>query len=122
MQGYTDSPIEVECYSRDSVKDNADIELLNADPIATDEAGYPKDAFLEQPQYNIPVAGDEYIFPLDHDKYTNLDRDLALRKGEAGKTIPLKIFGHMVSLTDDPVNGWPRDENGIPYDWNILEE
>ena len=79
--------------------------LLNADPIATDEAGYPKDAFLQQPQYNIPVAGDEYIFPLDHDKYTNLDRDLALRKGEAGKTIPLKIFGHMVSLTGDPING-----------------
>ena len=105
MQGYTDGPVEVDYYSRDSVKDNADIELLNADPIATDEAGYPKDAFLQQPQYNIPVAGDEYIFPLEHDKYTSLERDLALRKGEAGTTMALKIFGHMVSLTDDPVNG-----------------
>ena len=105
MQGYTDGPVEVDYYSRDSVKDNADIELLNADPIATDGAGYPKDAFLQQPQYNIPVAGDEYIFPLEHDKYTSLERDLALRKGEAGTTMALKIFGHMVSLTDDPVNG-----------------
>lgn len=105
LQGYTPGPIDVDYFSRDSMKDGSTISKLNADPVDSDDAGYPKDSFLQKQQYNNPVAGGEYIFPLDDDKYTSLNRELALREGEAGQTMPLKIFGQLVSITDgDPIN------------------
>lgn len=105
LQGYTPSPIDVDIFSRDSMKDDDTISKLNADPVESDEAGYPKDSFLQKQQYNNPVAGGEYIFPLEDDKYTSLNRELALREGEADKTMPLKIFGQLVEITDgDPIN------------------
>ena len=105
LQGYTPGPIDVDYFSRDSMKDDGTISDLNADPVKSDNAGYPKDSFLQKQQYNNPVAGGEYIFPLDDDKYTSLNRELALREGEAGQTMALKIFGQLVSITDgDPIN------------------
>ncbi len=105
LQGYTSGPIDVDYFSRDSMKDNGSISKLNADPVTSDDAGYPKDSFLQKQQYNNPVAGGEYIFPLEDDKYTSLNRELALREDEADKTMPLKIFSQLVGITDgDPIN------------------
>ena len=94
MQGYTSGAIDnVKDYSRDSVKDDGTISgELNYDAIETDSAGFPKDTFIQNPYYNSELAGDEYIFPLEDDKYNNLNRELCLRsKGvEFLKTTLLK--------------------------------
>ncbi|MCR5240341.1 MAG: phage baseplate assembly protein V [Prevotella sp.] len=105
MQDYTSGPIDVDDYYRDSMKDGEEIEKLNADPVETDDANYPKDTFLQKQQYNNPVASEEYIFPLENEKYNSLNRELALRKNEADKTVPLKLAETVVGITDgDPIN------------------
>lgn len=103
MQGYTDGTVEVEDYSRDSVKDDENINGdLNYDAIAKDASGYPTDSFPAKMQYNSPLAGEEYIFPLDDDKYNNLNRELGLRsnKGQWAKTMSLKAAAAMASNED----------------------
>ncbi len=94
MQDYTKGPVDnVQDYSRDWVKDDGNIKgELNYDAIDVDDAGYPSDTFPATPQYNIPQSGGEYIFPLDNDKYNNLNRELCLRgnDAEAAKTLLLR--------------------------------
>lgn len=103
MQGYTDGIVEVEDYSRDSVKDNGIIAgELNFDPIAKDDSGLPNDAFTGKLNYNTPLAGEEYIFPLENDKYTNLNRELCFRGRdfEQLKTIALKATAAITACED----------------------
>lgn len=103
MQGYTDGAVEVEDYSRDSVKDDENINGdLNYDAIAKDASGYPTDSFPAKMQYNSPLAGEEYIFPLDDDKYNNLNRELGLRSksGQWAKTMTWKSFAAITSNED----------------------
>lgn len=105
MQGYTDGPVDVGYYSRDSVKDNGEIPNdLNYDPIEKDEAGYPSDAFPTKRQYNAQLAGDEYIFPLEDKKYTNLNRELGMRGLQTLKTLALKA-----------ASAWVASEDGNPF-------
>lgn len=101
MQGYTDGPVDVGYYSRDSVKDNGEIpDELNFDPIMKDEVGYPSDAFPTQRQYNAQLAGDEYIFPLEDKKYTNLNRELGMRGLQTLKTLALKAASTVATSED----------------------
>ena len=104
MQGYTSGPIDVQDYSRDSVKDNGNLDgTLNYDVIKKDEAGYPTDTFMEKPQYNTPLGGDEYIFPLENDKYYNLKREVCIREGEWPKTALLRLAGAVAKEEDGDV-------------------
>jgi hypothetical protein len=93
MQGYTSGPIDVNYYNYDSVKDDATISGdLNYDVIEKDEAGFPKDTFKPYPQFNDSLACDEYIFPLENDKYNNLKRELGFRtKEETATTTALRL-------------------------------
>ena len=93
MQGYTSGPIDVNYYNYDSVKDDATIPGdLNYDVIEKDKAGFPKDTFKPYPQFNDSLACDEYIFPLENDKYNNLKRELCFRTaGEAATTMALRL-------------------------------
>ena len=93
MQGYTSGPIDVNYYNYDSVKDDATIPGdLNYDVIEKDEAGFPKDTFKPYPQFNDSLACDEYIFPLENDKYNNLKRELGFRTaGETATTMALRL-------------------------------
>ena len=93
MQGYTSGPIDVNYYSYDSVKDDANIPgNLNYDVIEKDKAGFPKDTFKPNPQFNDSLACDEYIFPLENDKYNNLKRELGFRTaGETATTMALRL-------------------------------
>ena len=101
LQGYTDGPVDVGYYSRDSVKDDGNIRGdLNFDPIQKDEVGYPSDAFPTKRQYNAQLAGDEYIFPLEDKKYTNLNRELGLRGLQALKTMALKVTSTVTTSED----------------------
>ena len=101
MEGYTPATIDVEDFSRDSAKDNGKIEgTLNYDAIEKDKAGYPKDTFLKKPQYNTPLGGDEYIFPLENDKYNNLNRELCIRANEQWKTMLLRTVDGVVKSED----------------------
>ena len=64
-QGITDSPFEVDCYSRDSIKDGqGKMEGTNYDLIEKNSLGYPHDTFPSKPVYNSELASDEYFFPL----------------------------------------------------------
>ena len=103
MQGYTDGIVDVEDYSRDSVKDNGTIAgELNFDAIEKDKSGLPNDAFEGKLNYNTPLAGEEYIFPLEDDKYTNLNRELCFRgkNFEQLKTIALKATAAIAACDD----------------------
>ena len=103
MQGYTDGIVDVEDYSRDSVKDNGTIAgELNFDAIEKDKSGLPKDAFEGKLNYNTPLAGEEYIFPLEDKKYTNLNRELCFRgkNFEQLKTIALKATAAIAACDD----------------------
>jgi hypothetical protein len=80
MQGYTaGAKNDVTDYSRDSVKDDGSLGDLNYDVIETDDAGFPTDTFTLGTHYNSPLGGDEYIFPLDDNKYNKLTRELCFR-------------------------------------------
>lgn len=103
MQGYTDGIVDVEDYSRDSVKDNGTIAgELNFDAIEKDKSGLPNDAFEGKLHYNTPLAGEEYIFPLEDKKYTNLNRELCFRGKdfEQLKTIALKATAAIAACED----------------------
>ena len=103
MQGYTDGIVDVEDYSRDSVKDNGTIAgELNFDAIEKDKSGLPNDAFEGKLNYNTPLAGEEYIFPLEDKKYTNLNRELCFRGKdfEQLKTIALKATAAIAACED----------------------
>ena len=103
MQGYTDGIVDVEDYSRDSMKDNGTIAgELNFDAIEKDKSGLPNDAFEGKLHYNTPLAGEEYIFPLEDKKYTNLNRELCFRgkNFEQLKTIALKATAAVAACED----------------------
>ena len=103
MQGYTDGIVDVEDYSRDSVKENGTIAgELNFDAIEKDKSGLPNDAFEGKLNYNTPLAGEEYIFPLEDKKYTNLNRELCFRGKdfEQLKTIALKATAAIAACED----------------------
>ena len=103
MQGYTDGIVDVEDYSRDSVKENGTIAgELNFDAIEKDKSGLPNDAFEGKLHYNTPLAGEEYIFPLEDKKYTNLNRELCFRGKdfEQLKTIALKATAAIAACDD----------------------
>ena len=104
MEGSTPSTIDVEDFARDSAKDDGKIQgTLNYDVIEKDKAGYPTDSFLTKLQYNTPLGGDEYIFPLENDKYNNLNRELCVRGGEQYKTILLRAAEGVVTSEDNNV-------------------
>ena len=103
MQGYTSGPIAVDYYNYDSAKDDDKIPGdLNYDVIAKDGAGYPTDTFKPHPQFNDSLACDEYIFPLEDDKYNNLKREVCLRvnNGEFAKSTALRIASAIASHED----------------------
>jgi len=102
MQDFTDGPLSVEDYCRDSAKGgNTDNDTLNYDAVVVDNAGYPTDSFPSKLQYNASMGGDEYIVPLENKKYYNLNRELCLRAGEQWKTLLVKA-----------TNTWVKSEDG----------
>ena len=128
MQGYTSGPISVDDYSRDSVKSSNTVpeDALNFDPVEKDDAGYPKDTFLENLKFNDPLAGDEFIFPLDNDKYSSIARDLCLRGvGEIATTALLKASDEVVKSEDGCVTTIVGDilggEAKDAYTWGITD-
>ena len=100
LQDYTDGPIDTQFYSRDSVKDDEKISGLNSDPIDKDSAGYPTDSFPKKVAQNAELANDEYIFPLEKDKFTSLNREMGMRSDEAASTVLLGAAQEVVGNTE----------------------
>lgn len=105
LQDYTEGPIDTQFYSRDSIKDDDKIDDLNYDPIDKNDAGYPDDSFPEKVAYNAELANDEYIFPLEKDKFTSIAREMGLRSDEALSTVMLGATQEIVGSTDGGVAG-----------------
>ena len=98
-QGITDSPFEVDCYSRDSIKDGqGKMEGTNYDLIEKNSLGYPHDTFPSKPVYNSELASDEYFFPLYADKFTSFKRE----RGGANQIFP--IISKIASKSNDLVH------------------
>lgn len=91
-QGITDSPFEVDCYSRDSIKDGqGKMEGTNYDLIEKNSLGYPHDTFPSKPVYNSELASDEYFFPLYANKFTSYARETGCVNG-AGDGFGNQLF------------------------------
>lgn len=103
LQDYTEGPIDTQFYSRDSVKDDETIGDLNFDTIDKDDAGYPTDSFPEKVARNAEVASDDFIFPLQKDKFTSIAREMGVRKDEALSTVLLGATQEVVGNTE---GGW----------------
>ena len=113
MQDFTDGPLTIEDYCRDSAKGgDTDNDTLNYDAVTMDDAGYPKDSFLSELQYNTSLGGDEYIVPLDNEKYYNLNRELCLRANEQWKTLLLRATGIWVKSEDGNIGSMLGDYAG----------
>lgn len=100
LQDYTEGPIDTQFYSRDSVKDDENIEDLNFDTIDKDGAGYPTDSFPAKVACNAEVANDEFIFPLAKDKFTSIKREMGLRPDEALSTVLCDATHELVGNTE----------------------
>ena len=71
------APLSIPGYARDSVKDgNGKVEDLNQTPIEKSPAKYPMDVFASSTAYNSEVAVDEYIFPLEKDKFSKTNYEM----------------------------------------------
>ena len=70
-------PLEIPGYARDSVKDGVGkVEELNQTPIAKSPAKYPMDVFAGSTAYNNELAIDEYIFPLEKEKFSTTNYEM----------------------------------------------
>ncbi len=94
FQNFSESPIEVNTFSRDSVKEgNGSVEDLNIEVIEKDKAGYPKDTFPKQVSYNAELANDEYIYPLYKDKWTTILHETSFEKWSS---LPIPVIFSMM--------------------------
>ena len=77
VQDRSSEPFDVSYYRRDSAKNGNEIGDYNQKVIDKDKDGYPSDIFPKenQYQYNAEVVNDEYIFPLEKDKFTDVGRE-----------------------------------------------
>ena len=70
-------PLSIPGYARDSVKDgNGKVEELNQTPIEKTPAKYPMDVFASSTAYNSELAVDEFIFPLEKDKFSKTNYEM----------------------------------------------
>ena len=71
------APLSIPGYARDSVKDgNGKVEDLNQTPIEKSPAKYPMDVFASSTAYNSELAVDEFIFPLEKDKFSKTNYEM----------------------------------------------
>lgn len=76
---YSDRPLTVQTYTRDSMKDgNGDVKNigLNMGIVKKDSAGFPTDAFPGFPAYNSELAQDEYTYPLYKGYWSSLTHEM----------------------------------------------
>lgn len=100
FQNYSCGPMEVETFSRDSMKDDDQIGDYNFDLVDKDSAGYPEEIFPDKLQYNSSLAQDEYIFPLEKGKWSDLARELYLHTEDLKYTLSFRAVSEFVACDD----------------------
>ena len=109
FQEYSDTPVKVEAFARDSVKEgNGEVETLNFENIPKNKAGFPNDIFPEKPAYNVEIANDEYFYPIVGDKWTTFPYEMGFdpeywSKGcwkDFGIALVLSVMGNELKNID----------------------
>lgn len=94
LANYASNPFNVEPYYRDSVKDtnennNAMIDVLNFESVDKGNNGYPTDTLPSKFEhvYNAEEPTDEYIFPIESDKWSTLKYEMGfgIKSGDVPK-------------------------------------
>lgn len=116
MVNYSKNVLDVNPYYRDSVKELDDkgevkkVKELNFEPIDKNKAGFPEEAFPEDKSnpytYNQEEATDEYIYPLEKDKWTTMKYEMGFGTAEGGDlakavmgSLALSIIGNELKNT-----------------------
>ena len=98
VEDFSGSQLDIQAYSRDSVKDDDTIGGFNADAIDKDDAGFPDDAFPASVAYNAELVHDDLIFPMQKDNFTSYTNDLSFNAQnltvEAAKKIVTNDAGY----------------------------
>ena len=101
-------PLSIAGYARDSVKDgNGKVENLNQTPIEKSPAKYPMDVFASSTAYNSEVAVDEFIFPLEKDKFskTNYEMRTDGKASQIAMAILIPFFRDLLTNDSAGVTG-----------------
>lgn len=102
-QNLSASPLKVDEYVRDSMKDGeGEVGDTNYSPVKKNAAGFPNDAFPLSAAYNAEVSVDEYFFPLYADKFTSFAREMGYveKGGDIATQQVFSILESAVSSTD----------------------
>ena len=106
-QHYSSSPLEIDKYVRDSMKDDInELGDTNYTSVKKNAANYPNDAFPLKPSYNAELSADEYFFPLYADKFTSVDRESGYSDSgsDVAASLMLMVIKDALSYTTDPVS------------------
>jgi len=104
-QSISSSPLNIQAFTRDSVKGEKDGEL-NDSPVDMDSTGYPKGTFGADFTYNAELSHDDYIFPMVKDKFATYWSALGMYSApSAAKKISLELFTDIVSNSFDSLGG-----------------
>jgi hypothetical protein len=102
MQDFSSNPLDINVYTRDSVKDDETISGFNADPIKKDDAGFPADAFPAKPSYNAELTHDDLIFPMKKDNFTSYTNELGINTKNLAVSAAKKIATNEAGYTGIP--------------------
>ncbi len=109
FQNESAGPLDIQDYTRDSIKDIKDgkdameEKKLNYESILPNKAGYPDDAFATQLSYNSEVAMDDYFFFLYKDKFQTMAHALGVSTKDE---IINFILGSVKQALKDTKGGW----------------
>ena len=104
-QGISDSPIDVTVFYRDSMKDgDGEMDKLNFAQLERDATGYPEDIFKEGLFYNAEVGYDEYLYPLEKDKWSTFLREMGIDSLQGGGlSIGLSLLSNYLAGTQTDI-------------------
>ena len=98
-------PLSIPDYARDSVKDGiGKVDELNQTPIDKTEAKYPADAFAGSTAYNNELAVDEYIFPLEKEKFSTTNYEMRC-DGTASQIVMAQLIPFFRDLLTNESSG-----------------
>lgn len=107
-QNLSASPLKVDEYVRDSMKDGeGEVGDTNYSPVRKNAAGFPNDAFPLTASYNAEVSVDEYFFPLYADKFTSFAREMGYAE-KGGDIATQQVFSVLESAASsaDGIGGF----------------
>jgi hypothetical protein len=98
-QGISNSSLDINRYSRDSMKDKWGVmENTNYDVSEKNAAGYPHDVFPNRTSYHSELASDEFFFPLYADKFSTYNREIGM-DGTHGENAATQLFPKFADIT-----------------------